>query len=99
MRAAAQAYGLRWQTHAYGIGARNHFRSPTHVFLRKPELLRMNDNNQSDDVIHLSRVRFIHACAILSIGTPLPPRVAFYGRRALYGGRINGKTGAARAGI
>ena len=44
----------------------------------------------------MSRVRFIHACAILSIGTPLPPRVAFYGRRALYGRRINGKTGAAR---
>ena len=55
MKAAAQAYGLRWQTHAYGIGARNHFRSPTHVFLREPELLRMNDNNQSDDVIHLPR--------------------------------------------
>ena len=44
----------------------------------------------------MSRVRFIHACAILSIGTPLPPRVAFYGRRALYGRRINGKKGAAR---
>ena len=44
----------------------------------------------------MSRVRFIPACAILSIGTPLPPRVAFYGRRALYGRRINGKTGAAR---
>ena len=53
MKAAAQAYRPRWQTHAYGIGARNHFRSPTHVFLREPELLRMNDNNQSDDVIHL----------------------------------------------
>ena len=56
MKAAAQAYRLRWQTHAYGIGARNHFRSPTHVFLREPELLRMNDNNQSDDVIHLRPV-------------------------------------------
>ena len=44
----------------------------------------------------MSRVRFIHACAILSIGTPLPPRVAFYGRRALYGRRINGKNGCAR---
>ena len=54
MKAAAQAYGLRWQTHAYGIGARNHFRSPIHVFLREPELRRMNDNNQSDDVIHLT---------------------------------------------
>ena len=53
MKAAAQAYRLRRQIHAYGIGARNHFRSPTHVFLREPELLRMNDNNQSDDVIHL----------------------------------------------
>ena len=45
----------------------------------------------------MSRVRFIHACAILSIGTPLRPRVAFYGRRVLYGRRINGQTGAARA--
>ena len=53
MKAAAQAYGLRWQTHAYGIGARNHFRSPTHVFLPEPELRRTNDYNQSDDVIHL----------------------------------------------
>ena len=53
MRAAAQAYRPGWQTHAYGIGARNPFRSPTHVFLREPELRRMNDNNQSDDVIHL----------------------------------------------
>ena len=40
----------------------------------------------------MSRVRFIHACAILSIGTPLPPRVAFYGRRALYADkRENGR--------
>ena len=46
---------MRRQIHAYGIGARNHFRSPTHVFLREPELLRMNDDNQSDDVIHLTR--------------------------------------------
>ena len=53
MRAAAQAYRPRWQAHAYGIGGRNHFRSPTHVFLREPELLQTNDYNQSDDVIHL----------------------------------------------
>ena len=53
MRAAAQAHWPRWQAHAYGIGGRHHFRPPTHVFLREPELRRMNDNNQSDDVIHL----------------------------------------------
>ena len=53
MKAAAQAYRSRRQTHAYGIGARNHFRSPTHVFLPEPQLLQTNDNNQSDDVIHL----------------------------------------------
>ena len=54
MKAAAQAYRLRRQIHAYGIGDRNHFRSPTHVVLREPELLQTNDHNQSDDVIRLT---------------------------------------------
>ena len=53
MRAAAQAHWPRRQAHAYGIGGRHHFRPPTHVFLREPELLQTNDYIQSDDVIHL----------------------------------------------